>query len=326
MTMAMRIHRPGGPEVLTWDEVEVGRPGPGEALIRHSAVGLNYIDTYYRSGMYPITLPAILGAEAAGVVAAVGEDVTIVKPGDRVAYTGIKGSYLGAYAETRLFPAERLIRLPDGISEKQAAAMMLKGMTAEYLVRRTYPVKAGDVILVHAAAGGVGLILCQWAKHLGATVIGTVGSAEKAGLAKAHGCDHPIVYTRESFVERVKELTGGDGVKAVYDSVGKDTFEGSLACLQPHGLIAGYGQSSGNVPPFDMGILRAKGLFVTKPGLHTHTATRAQLEDLAKGLFEVVSKGIVKIEIRQTYALKDVANAHRDLEARKTTGSTVLLP
>ncbi len=326
MTKAIRIHEPGGPEVFSWDEIDVGPPGRGEALIRQSAVGLNFIDTYYRSGMYPLSLPAVLGAEGAGVVEAVGEDVTMVKPGDRVAYVGTGGSNLGAYAEARLFPAERLIRLPEGLTERQAAAMMLKGMTAGYLVCRTYGVKTGDVVLIHAAAGGAGLILCQWAKHLGARVIGTVSSDEKAELARAHGCDHAIIYSRENFAERVKELTDGKGVPVVYDSVGKDTFEGSLACLRPLGLLASFGQSSGQIPSFDMGVLRRKGLFVTRPGLHTHVATRADLEAQANGLFEVVNKGAVRIEVRQTYALKDAAAAHRALEARQTTGSTVLLP
>ena len=326
MTKAIRIHRPGGPEVFSWDEIELGPPGRGEALIRQSAVGLNFIDTYYRSGMYPLSMPAILGAEGAGVVEAVGDDVTMVKPGDRVAYFGTGGHYLGAYAEARLFPAERLIALPDGLSERQAAAMMLKGMTAGYLVCNTYAVKAGDVVLIHAAAGGAGLILCQWAKHLGATVIGTVSSDEKAELARAHGCDHTIIYTSENFAGRVMDITGGKGVPVVYDSVGKDTFEGSLECLAPLGLLASFGQSSGQIPSFDMSVLRRKGLFITRPGLHTHVATRADLEAQANALFEVVNKGAVKIEVRQTFALRDAAAAHRALEARQTTGSTVLLP
>ena len=325
MTKAIVMQRPGGPEVFGWEEIEVAPPGRGEALIRQTAVGLNFIDTYYRSGMYPLSMPAILGSEGAGVVEAVGEEVETVKPGDRVAYCGAGGHYLGAYAEARLFPAERLIRLPDGLSERQAAAMMLKGMTAGYLVRHTYAVKAGDVVLIHAAAGGAGLILCQWAKHLGATVIGTVSTDAKAALARAHGCDHAIIYTSEDFAERVKEITGGAGVPVVYDSVGKDTFEGSLKCLQPLGLLAGFGQSSGQIPPFDMNVLRRRGLFITRPGLHNYITTRADLEAQANSLFEVVNKGAVRIEIGQSWPLEDTAAAHRALEARQTTGSTVLL-
>jgi NADPH2:quinone reductase len=323
MTKAMLVYQPGGPEVLTWEDVDVGEPGAGQALVRHTAVGLNYIDTYHRGGLYPLEFPTVIGMEGAGVVEAVGEGVTTVKPGDRVAYNGAMGSY----AEVRLAPADRLVAIPDGIDDQTAAAMMLKGMTAEYLVRRTHPVAAGETILVHAAAGGVGLILCQWAKHLGATVIGTVGSDEKAELAKTHGCDHPVIYTRENFVERVKEITGGKGVPVVYDSVGKDTFEGSLECLRLRGLLATFGQSSGKVPPFDTGVLAAKGsLYLTRPTLFTYTATRADLEESANALFEVVASGAVKIEVRQTYALADTVQAHRDLEGRKTTGSTVLLP
>jgi len=325
MTRAIRIHETGGPEVLRWEEVEVGRAGPGEARIRQTAVGLNFIDTYHRSGLYPLpSLPATLGMEGAGVVEEVGPEVHEVKVGDRVAYAAAP---MGAYAVVRLMPAHRLVVLPEDISEVQAAGMMLKGMTTEYLVRRTYQVQAGDTILVHAAAGGVGLILCQWVKHLGATVIGTVGTEEKATLARAHGCDYPLVYTRENFVARVQELTAGTGVPVVYDSVGKDTFSDSLDCLQPRGLLVSYGQSSGAVPPFNVGILSAKGsLYLTRPTLMTYTAKREDLLASAAELFAVVRAAAVKIEINQRYALKDAAVAHRELEARKTTGSTVLLP
>jgi NADPH2:quinone reductase len=325
MTRAIRIYETGGPEVLRWEEVEVGRPGPGEARIRQTAIGLNFIDTYHRSGLYPLpSFPATLGMEGAGVVEEVGPEVREVRVGDRLAYAATP---LGAYAEVRLMPAHRLVVLPDDISDVQAAGMMLKGMTAQYLLRSTYQVRPGDTILVHAAAGGVGLILCQWAKHLGATVIGTVGTEEKATLARAHGCDHPVVYTREDFVERVRELTGGAGVPVVYDSVGKDTFLRSLDCLAPRGLLVSYGQSSGPVPPFNVGVLSSKGsLFLTRPTLMTYTAKREDLLASAAELFAVVRAGAVKIEIKQTYALKDAAIAHRDLEARKTTGSTVLIP
>ncbi|MBV9522427.1 MAG: quinone oxidoreductase [Alphaproteobacteria bacterium] len=320
MTHAIRMHKTGGPEVLAWEEVALGKPGPGEVRLRHTAVGLNYIDTYHRSGLYPLPLPTIIGSEGAGIVEEVGAGVTDLKPGDRVAYAGA----LGAYAETRNAPADRLVAIPKGVSDQQAAAMMLKGMTAQYLIRRTYRVKSGDTILIHAAAGGVGLIVCQWAKHLGATVIGTVGSEEKATLAKQHGCDHPIIYTREDFVARVKELTQGKKVPVVYDSVGKDTFMKSLDCLAPLGLLASFGQSSGAVGPVDLGILAPKGsLYVTRPTMGTYVAKREDLLATANELFDVVAKGIVKIGINQTYALKDAARAHRDLQARKTTGSTV---
>jgi NADPH:quinone reductase len=321
MTHAIRIHKTGGPEVMTWEEINLPKPGPGEVRIRHTAIGLNYIDTYHRSGLYPLPLPTTIGSEAAGVVEEVGPGVTDLKVGDRVAYGG---SPLGAYAEARNVAADRLVPLPAEISDEQAAAMMLKGMTAQYLIRRTYHVKAGDTILFHAAAGGVGLIACQWAKHLGATVIGTVGSDDKAKLAKAHGCDHPIVYTREDFVARVNELTGGKKLPVVYDSVGKDTFMKSLDCLQPLGLMALFGASSGAVEKFDIGILAAKGsLYVTRPSLGTYTAKRADLLATAKELFDVVKSGAVKIEVNQTYPLKDAVKAHRDLESRKTTGSTI---
>ncbi|BBK34696.1 NADPH2:quinone reductase [Stella humosa] len=324
MAHAIRFHATGGPDVLKWEEVQVGEPGPGQIRVRNSAVGLNYIDTYHRSGLYPVPLPSGIGLEAAGTVTAVGPDVTGLKVGDRVGYGS---GPLGAYATERLTTADRCVLLPEGLSEETAAAIMLKGMTSRYLLRRTYKVQAGDTILVHAAAGGVGLIMCQWAKHLGATVIGTVGSDDKAALAKANGCDHPIVYTREKFVDRVKEITGGKGVPVVYDSVGKDTFMGSLDCLQPLGTMVTFGNASGPVTGLDTGVLAAKGsLFLTRPTLMTYTAKRADLEETAKDLFDVVLKGAVKIEIAQRYALKDAAQAHRDLEGRKTTGSTLLMP
>jgi NADPH2:quinone reductase len=323
-THAIRIHQPGGPEVMVWEEVDIGAPAAGQVLLRHSAVGLNYIDVYHRSGLYPAPLPFTPGLEGAGIIEAVGDDVTEFKPGDRVAYANPP---LGAYAEMRLMPADRLVKLPDGISEPKAAAMMLQGMTAQYLLRRTYPVQAGDTILIHAAAGGVGLLVCQWAKHLGATVIGTVGSEEKAALAKAHGCDHPILYKSEDFVARVREITKGEGVPVVYDSVGKDTFLKSLDCLRPLGMMVSFGQSSGKVEPLDTGLLAAKGsLFLTRPSLMAYTAKRSDLVASATELFEVVQKGVVKVEINQTYALMDAAKAHSDLEERRTTGSTLLLP
>ena len=325
MTHAIRIHEQGGPDKLVWEEVEVPGPGSGEVRLEQKAVGLNYIDVYHRSGLYPVPqLPTGIGLEGAGVVDAVGGGVSEFKPGDRVAYAAPP---LGAYAEARVMPADRLVRLPEGIGFEQAAAMMLQGMTVHYLIRRTYPVKKGDTVLFHAAAGGVGLIACQWLKALGATVIGTVGSEEKAELARAHGCTHPIVYTKEDFVEKVREITGGEGVPVVYDSVGKDTFEGSLDCLQPFGLMVSFGNASGAVPKFDLGVLSAKGsLFVTRPTLMTYTAKREDLVASANALFEMVLDGTVQIEVNQTYPLKDAAQAHRDLEARKTTGSTVLLP
>ena len=325
MAKALRIHKTGGPEVFVWEDVAVDKPGEGQVLLRQTAIGLNYIDVYHRSGLYPIAaFPAVVGMEGAGIVASVGPGVADLKVGDRVAYASPP---LGAYAEQRLMPADRLVKLPAAITERQAAAMILQGMTVEYLLRRTYPVARGETILVHAAAGGVGLIMCQWAKHLGATVIGTVGSDEKAALARAHGCDHPIVYTRENFAQRVKEITGGKGLPVVYDSIGKDTFEASLDCLRPRGLMVSFGNASGPVPPFNLATLGQKGsLFLTRPSLMAYTAAREELVASANALFEVVAKGAVKIEVRQTYALKDAAQAHRDLEARKTTGSTVLLP
>jgi NADPH2:quinone reductase len=324
MTHAIRIHEHGGPEVMKWEAVEVGAPGPGELRIKHTAVGLNYIDTYHRTGLYKIPLPSVIGREGAGVVEAVGANVTEFKPGDRVAYAS---SPIGSYAEVRLMPAERVVKVPDGVTDPQAASMMLKGMTAQYLIRRTYAVKPGDTILFHAAAGGVGLILCQWAKHLGATVIGTVGGPEKIALAKANGCDHVIDYRNEDFVARVMDITSGKKCDVAYDGVGKDTFMKSLDCVKPRALVALFGNASGKVEPLDLGVLAAKGsLYVSRPTLDTYIASRAELVDTANDLFNSVTSGTVKIEINQTYALKDAAQAHRDLEARKTTGSTVLLP
>src|ERR1700752_1894296 len=324
MTHAIRFHKPGGPDVLVWEEIKLGKPGPGEARIRHTAVGLNFVDIYIRSGLYPAAqLPSGLGGEGAGVVEEVGSGVTHLKPGDRVAYGA---GPIGAYAEARLIPADRLLKLPDSIDDKTAAAMMLKGLTTQYLIRQTYRVKAGDTNLLHAAAGGVGLILSQWAKHLGATVIGTVSSEEKAKLAKDHGCDHVIIYTREDFVKRVDEITGGKKVPVFYDSVGKDTFLKSLDCLAPLGVAALFGQSSGAVDPLNLGLLAAKGsLYVTRPTLNTYAAKRENLGAMANELFDVVKSGAVKIEVHQTYPLKDAAKAHADLAARKTTGSTVFL-
>jgi NADPH2:quinone reductase len=323
MTKAVRFHKTGGPEVLQMEEVQVGEPGQGQARIRHTAIGVNFIDTYQRSGLYPMQLPATAGNEGAGVVEAVGPGVTLVKPGDRVAYTGQVGSYSGQ----RLLPADRLVKIPEGISDEQAASMMLKGMTVQYLIHRTYAVKPGDTVLWHAAAGGVGLIACQWLKAIGATVIGTVGSEEKAKLAKAHGADHVINYSTENFVARVKEITGGKGLPVVYDSVGKTTWEGSLDCLRPLGMMVFFGNASGPVPPLNTGILAQKGsLFVTRPTLMTYTASRADLEMTSKSLFDVVKSGKVKIEVSARYKLADAAQAHRDLEGRKTTGSVVLVP
>jgi len=323
MPYAIRIHETGGPEKMRWEEVRVETPGPGQVLVRNTAIGLNYIDTYHRSGLYPVALPATLGMEGAGIVETVGPKVSGFKAGERVAYA----QPIGAYAEWVLRPADRLVKIPAGIDEKIAAAMMLKGMTAQYLLRRTYKVRAGDQILVHAAAGGVGQILCQWAKHLGATVIGTVGSDEKAKLAKKAGCRHVIVTSREKFPERVKEITKGAGVPVVYDGIGKDTFINSLDCLAPLGLMVSYGSASGAVPPFELAILSQKGsLFLTRPTLMTYTAKHEDLLKSAAELFSVVKKGAVKITINQIYPLKEAAQAHRDLESRKTTGSTVLVP
>jgi NADPH:quinone reductase len=323
MAKAIRFHKTGGPEVLQLDDIEVGEPGEGQVRIRHTAIGLNFIDTYHRSGLYPLPLPSGVGSEGAGLVEAVGKGVTLVKAGDRVAYAG---GPPGAYSEKRLYPADRLVKIPKGISDEQAAAMMLKGLTVQYLIRRVYQVRKGETVLFHAAAGGVGLIACQWLKALGATVIGTVGSDAKANVAREHGCDHTIVYTRENFAERVKEITGGRKVPVVFDSVGKDTFSGSLDCLQPRGLLAVFGNGSGPVTGVDLNTLARGSFYVTRPTLMTYTAMREDLEWMSKELFDVVKSGKVKIEINQTYKLADAAQAHRDLEARKTTGSTVLLP
>ena len=323
MTHAIQIYETGGPEVMKWEEVEVGEPGEGQVKLRQTAVGLNFIDVYFRTGASPQkNLPFTPGMEGAGEVIAVGNGVTHVKPGDRVAYA----MAVGSYAEERIAPAERMVMLPDAIDDRTGAAMMLKGMTAAYLLLRTYKVGPGTTFLFHAAAGGVGLIVCQWAKHLGATMIGTVGSDEKAELARSHGCAHTINYTTEDFVARVKEITDGKGCDVVYDSVGKDTFPASLDCLKDFGLWATFGQSSGPLPELNLGILAQKGaLYVTRPGLFTHIANRADLEELSGALFDVVRNGAVKIEINQTYQLSDAVQAHKDLEARKTTGSTVLL-
>jgi len=323
MTKAIRIHSPGGPEVMRWEDVPTPEPGPGEALIKQAAVGLNYIDVYFRTGLYKApSMPLVIGQEGAGTVTAVGANVTLVKPGDRVAYAGA----IGGYATERVIAADRLVKLPDGLDFKVAATMMLQGMTAQYLVRHTYVVKPGDTIVAHAAAGGVGLILCQWAKHLGATVIGVVSTPAKADLAKAHGAAHTVVGY-DNLVAEVKRITGGAMVPVVYDSIGKDTFTTSLDCLAPLGLMVSYGNASGPVPPVDIGILAAKGsLYLTRPTLATYTAKRADLEKTAAELFDVVLKGAVKIEVNQTFPLKDAAVAHIALESRKTTGSTVLIP
>jgi NADPH2:quinone reductase len=319
MPHAIRIHEHGGPEVMRWEEIATPEPGPGEARLKQTAVGLNYIDVYQRKGGYKLDLPASFGMEAAGIVDAVGEGVDSVKPGDRVAY--VMGPP-GAYAETRVYPAWRLVPLPDDITDEQAAGMMLKGLTVSYLLRRTYPVKAGDTVLFHAAAGGVGLIACQWLKQLGATVIGTVGSDEKAEIARAHGCDHPINYNTEDFAARVLEITGGEGVPVVYDGVGASTYEGSLQSLARFGVFVHFGAASGPPPAVPGSALAGRALYFTRPGLAPHTATRELLLDAADALFEAVRKG-VKIEINQRYALKDAADAHRALEARETTGSTI---
>jgi NADPH:quinone reductase len=321
---AIRIETTGGPEVMKLVDVEVGQPGPGQVRVRQTAIGLNYIDTYHRSGLYPLQFPSGLGLEAAGVVEAVGEGVTSLKPGDRIAYgTGP----IGAYAQERNLPANRLVKLPPSISDETAAGMMLKGMTARYLLRATYVVKPGDTILLHAAAGGVGMIMSQWAKALGATVIGTVGSDAKAAIARDHGCDHVINYSSEDTVKRVRDITGGKGVPVVYDGVGKDTLMISLDCLKPRGLMVSFGNASGAVPPLDVLLLSAKGsLYVTRPTLNTYTASDADLQETAQDLVNVVASGKVKIPVNQRYALADVVQAHRDLESRKTTGTTVLMP
>jgi NADPH:quinone reductase len=324
MTKAIRISAVGGPEAMEYVDVEVGEPGPGEARVRHAACGLNYVDVYYRTGAYPQPLPAGLGMEGAGTLEGVGAGVTHVKPGDRVAYAARPP---GAYAEARVMPAAVLVKLPDAIDFETAAAMMLQGLTVQYLFRRTFPLRGGETILFHAAAGGVGLIACQWARALGVTMIGTVGSDEKAALAKANGCAHTINYNKENFVERVKEITGGKGVPVVYDSIGKDTFTGSLDCLAPLGMMVSFGSASGPVPPFNLNELASRGsLFITRPSVFNYTAARGDLETMAAELFGMVVSKKIRIDINQRYALKDVAQAHRDLEARKTTGSTILVP
>ncbi|HUX25791.1 MAG TPA: quinone oxidoreductase [Burkholderiales bacterium] len=323
MAKAIRYHKHGGPEVLQLDDVELGDPAQGQVRIRHTAIGVNFVDTYQRSGLYPMQLPQIGGNEGAGVVEAVGPGVTDLKAGDRVTYTGLAGSY----CEQRLVPADRMVKLPQGISEDQAASMLLKGLTVHYLIFSTYQVKKGDTVLWHAAAGGVGLIACQWLKALGVTTIATAGSPEKMALAKAHGADHVINYSTENFVEKVKAITGGKGVPVVYDGVGKTTWEGSLDCLSPRGLMVTFGNASGPVAPVNLGILSAKGsLYVTRPTLGTYIATRAELLERSKALFDVVLSGKVKIETTARYKLADAAQAHRDLESRKTTGSVILQP
>lgn len=323
MSKAIRFHHHGGPEVLCWEDVEVGDPGPGEARIRHYACGINFVDVYQRTGLYKVALPSVAGNEGAGVVEAVGSGVTSLRPGNRVAYAGV----LGAYCEVRNLPADRLCLLPEGISFDQGAAMMLKGLTVQYLIRRTFQVKPGDSVLFHAVGGGVGLIACQWLKALGAHVIGTAGSDEKCLLARQHGADHCINYRTEDFSARVREITGGKGVAVVYDSVGRDTFLGSIACLRPLGLMASFGNASGPVPPVDLSILAQNGsLFLTRPTLNTYTAKRSDLEAGAEDLFATVLSGQVRIEPERRYALKEAAQAHRDLESRRTTGSGILLP
>jgi NADPH:quinone reductase len=323
MAKAVRFHKQGGPEVLQLDDVQVGDPGQGQVRIKHTAIGVNFVDTYQRSGLYPMQLPATAGNEAAGVVEAVGAGVTDLKSGDRICYTGLPGSY----CEQRLVPADRTVKLPQGITDEQAASMLLKGLTVHYLIFSTYAVKKGDTVLWHAAAGGVGLIACQWLKALGVTVIGTAGSPEKMALAKAHGADHVINYSTGGFVEKVKELTGGKGVPVVYDSVGKSTWEGSLDCLRPRGLMVSFGNASGPVAPVNLGILASKGsLYVTRPTLATYIAARADLVERSNALFDIVKSGKVKIETTGKYKLADAAQAHRDLEGRKTTGSVVLIP
>ncbi len=324
MAKAIRFHKTGGPEVMQLEDVSVGDPAAGQARIRQTAIGVNFIDTYHRSGLYPMPMPSGLGSEGAGVVEAVGPGVADVKVGDRVAYTG---NPVGSYADSRLYAADRLVKVPAGITDEQAASMMLKGMTVQYLIHRSFKVKSGDTVLWHAAAGGVGLIACQWLKALGVTVIGTVGSEEKMGLAKNAGCEHVINYSKENFTQRVKEITGNKGVPVVYDSVGKSTWEGSLDCLQPRGMMVSFGNASGAVAPINIGILAQKGsLFLTRPTLFSYIASRAELEETAKSLFDVVTSGKVKIEVTGKYKLADVQKAHRDLEGRKTTGSVILVP
>lgn len=323
MAKAIRFHKAGGPEVLQLDDVQVGDPGQGQVRIRHTAIGVNFVDTYQRSGLYPMPMPQVAGNEGAGVIEAVGAGVTELKAGDRVTYTGL----IGAYCESRVVPADRMVKLPQGITEEQAASMLLKGLTVHYLIFSTFAVKPGDTVLWHAAAGGVGLIACQWLKALGVHTIATAGSDEKAALAKAHGAEHVINYSKENFVEKVKAITGGKGVPVVYDGVGKATWEGSLDCLRPRGLMVTFGNASGPVAPVNLGILSAKGsLYVTRPTLATYIASRAELVERSSALFEVVKSGKVKIETTARYKLADAAQAHRDLESRKTTGSVILTP
>ena len=324
MVKAIRFHQPGGPEVMKLEDVDLAAPGAGEVQIRHTAIGLNYIDTYHRSGLYPLPLPHGVGMEAAGTVAAVGSGVTDYAVGDRVAYAAGPPN---SYSEARNIETAKIVKVPDGVDDRTAAAMMLKGMTAQYLIRQVYKVQKGDTILIHAAAGGVGLIVCQWAKALGATVLGTVSSDAKAELAKANGCDHPIIYTRDNFVEKTLEITGGKKLPVVYDSIGKDTWPASLDVLRPRGMMVSFGQSSGPIPPVDLGIFAQKGSLVfTRPTLMTFSATKEGLAEMAADLFEAVKSGKVRINIEQTYALADIVKAHQDLEGRKTTGSTVILP
>jgi NADPH2:quinone reductase len=324
MTKAIRFEKTGGPEVMKWVDVNVGEPGKGEIRVKHHAVGLNFIDVYFRTGLYPMPLPGGLGMEGAGEVTAVGEGVTQFKVGDRVAYASRPP---GAYAEERVMSTNYVVPLPDAIGYEDAASIMLQGLTTQYLLRRTYRVKAGDTVVIHAAAGGVGMLACQWAKSLGATVIGTVGSDEKAELAKAHGCDYPIVYTHEDIAKRVREITNGAGVPVVYDSIGKDTYTASLDCLAPLGMFVSFGNSSGVVPPIDSSELAGRGsLFFTRPTLFSYIAKRGDLEAMAAELFEVVESGKVKTSVRQRYPMAEAARAHQELEARRTTGSTVFVP
>jgi NADPH2:quinone reductase len=321
---AVRIHRNGGPDELRHEAIEIGDPGPGEARVRHHAIGLNFTDIHHRTGRYPLPLPHVIGVEAAGVVEAVGAGVSEVKPGDRVAYAADKPR---AYAQATVMPAWRLLKVPDGIEDETAAALMVKGLTAQYLLRAAYPIRAGETILIHAAAGGLGLIMCQWARQLGARVIGTTSTAEKAALARANGCDHAILYTQEDVVARVRELTGGAGLPVVYDGVGAATFEQSLQCLHRRGLVVSYGTASGVIPPFDLFRLNRMGsLYVSSAGLADYTHTRAELVERANDLFAVVQSGAVRVEVRQRYPLAEAARAHRDLEARRTAGSSILLP
>jgi NADPH2:quinone reductase len=324
MTKVIRMRTIGGPEVMEYVDIDLPLPGAGEALVRQMACGLNFIDVYFRTGLYPQDLPAGLGMEAAGIVEVVGSGVDHIKPGDRVVYAGRP---VGAYAEARVMPADNLVKLPDTISFEIAAAVMLQGLTVQYLFNRTFPLKGGETILFHAAAGGVGLLACQWARAIGVTMIGTVGSDEKAALAKANGCQHVINYNTEDFVDRVREITGGRGVPVVYDSIGKDTFKGSLDCLSPLGMLVSFGNASGPVPDFSLNELASRGsLFVTRPSLMTYTAKRQDLESMAAHLFAMLESGKIKVDIRQKYPLSAIAQAHRDLEARKTTGSSILVP